>query len=72
MLNYLWLNGFKYHVQLLLLNKIKAIAELAESSADFRLNENGKCKCRFARAYLLFCRHVIYRFEHLGEIEEPD
>jgi hypothetical protein len=71
-LDYPWLSGFKYHVQLLLLDEIKAAAELAESGADFRLGENGKCKCRFARAYLLPCRHVIYGFEHLGEIEEPD
>ncbi len=25
-----------------------------------------------ARAYLLPCSHVIYGYEHLGEIEEPD
>jgi hypothetical protein len=59
-------------VQLLLLDEIKAIAELSESGADSRLDENGKCKCRFACAYLLPCRHVIYGFEHLREIEEPD
>ena len=71
-LDYPWLSAFKYHVQLLLLDEIKAAAELAESGADSRLDEYGSCKCRFARAYLLPCRHVIYSFEHLGEIEEPD
>jgi hypothetical protein len=65
MLDYPWLNGFKYHVQLLLLDEIKAVTELAESGADSRLKEDGMCKCRFSRAYLLPCKHVIYSYEHL-------
>jgi hypothetical protein len=71
-LDYPWLNGFKYHIQLLLLDEIKATTELAKSSADSRLKEDSTCKCRFSRAYLLPCKHVIYGYKHLGEIEEPD
>ena len=59
-------------MQLLLLNKIKAVAELAESSADSCLNEYSLYKCCFARAYLLFCKHVIYNFKYFKEIEELD
>jgi hypothetical protein len=32
----------------------------------------GKCDCRFTRSYWLLYRHVIYAFETLEEIEEPD
>jgi hypothetical protein len=67
-----WLNVFPYHVQLLLLDEIKGAEQLAESAAVSRLAESGKCDCRFTRCYWLPCRHVIYAFETLGEIEEPD
>jgi hypothetical protein len=61
-------------VQLLLLDEIRASAELAEEGADSDpgLAESGKCECRFGRSYWLLCRHVIYAFEVLGEIEEPN
>jgi hypothetical protein len=67
-----WLDAFPYHVQLLLLEELKEAELLAESGADSSLSESGKCDCRFARSYWLPCRHVIYAFEILGEIEEPD
>ena len=71
-LEHTWLDVFPYHVQLLLLDEIKEAEKLAESGADSSLSELGKCDCRFARSYWLPCRHVIYAFESLGEIEEPD
>jgi hypothetical protein len=71
-LGYTWLENFPYHVQLLLLEEIKEAELLAESCADSSLSELGTCDCRFARSYWLPCRHVIYAFESLGEIEEPD
>ena len=44
----------------------------AESGDESGLSELGKCDCRFARSYWLPCKHVIYAWEILGEIEEPD
>jgi hypothetical protein len=67
-----WLDAFPYHVQLLLLEELKQVELLAEAGADSNLSESGKCDCRFARSYWLPCRHVIYAFETLGEIEEPN
>jgi hypothetical protein len=59
-------------VQLLLLDEIKGAEQLAESAAVSRLAESGKCDYRFTRCYWLSCRHMIYVFETLGEIKEPD
>jgi hypothetical protein len=36
------------------------------------LSADGKCDCKFTRSYWLPCRHVIYMFESLGLIEEPN
>ena len=72
MLEHLWLDAFPYHVQLLLLEEIKGSKKLAESGDELGLSELGKCDCRFARSYWLPCKHVIYAWEILGEIEEPD
>jgi len=71
-LEHTWLDAFPYHVQLLLLEEIKEAEKLAESGDESGLTESGKCDCRFQRSYWLPCRHVIYAFETLGEIEEPD
>ena len=71
-LEHTWLDVFPYHVQLLLLDEIKEAEKLAESGAEVSLTELGKCEYRFARSYWLPYRHVIYAFETLGEIEEPD
>jgi hypothetical protein len=67
-----WLDAFPYHVQLLLLEQIKGAEKLAESGNDSGLSALGKCDCCFARSYWLPCEHVIYAWEVLGEIEEPD
>ncbi|KAH7346348.1 hypothetical protein BKA65DRAFT_274970 [Rhexocercosporidium sp. MPI-PUGE-AT-0058] len=67
-----WLDAFPYHVQLLLLEEIKGSEKLTESGDESGLSELGKCDCRFARSYWLPCKHVIYAWEILGEIEEPD
>jgi hypothetical protein len=67
-----WLDFFPYHVQLLLLEELKQAELLAEAGADSNFSESGKCDCCFARSYWLLCRHIIYVFETLGEIEEPD
>jgi hypothetical protein len=67
-----WLDAFPYHVQLLLLEEIKGSEKLAESGDESSLSDLGICDCRFARSYWLPCRHVIYAWEILGEIEEPD
>ncbi len=69
-----WLGEFAYQIQLLLLDEIKEAERLAEAGADSdsRLTESGKCECHFGRSYWLPCRHVIYAFEFLGEIEEPN
>ena len=67
-----WLDAFPYVIQLLLLDEIKEADKLAEVGADSSLTESGKCDCRFQRSYWLPCRHVIYAWETLGEIEEPD
>ena len=67
-----WLDFFPYYVQLLLWEELKQAELLAEAGADSNLSESGKCDCCFARSYWLPCRHVIYAFETLGEIEEPD
>jgi hypothetical protein len=67
-----WLDHFPYPVQLLLLDEIKGSEKLAESGDDSGLSLLGKCDCRFARSYWLPCMHVIYAWELLGEIEEPD
>jgi hypothetical protein len=45
-----WLENFPYHVQLLLLDELRAVTELAESSTESRLID-GTCECRFKRAY---------------------
>ncbi|KAH9203596.1 hypothetical protein DL95DRAFT_501919 [Leptodontidium sp. 2 PMI_412] len=67
-----WLDAFPYHVQLLLLGEIKGAEVLAESGDESGLPASGKCDCRFARSYWLPCKHVIYAWEVLAEIEEPD
>ena len=69
-----WLSEFPYQIQLLLLDEIKSSEALAEVGAELdpHLAESDTCNCRFARSYWLPCRHVIYAFECLGEIEEPD
>ncbi|TAQ84793.1 hypothetical protein B7494_g6880 [Chlorociboria aeruginascens] len=69
---YPWLNEFPYHVQLLLLDEIKAATLLAESGKDPMLSSNGTCSCKFARSYWLPCRHVILAYEFLFLIEEPN
>jgi len=71
-LEHTWLDAFPYHVQLLLLEETKEAEKLAELGADSSLSELGKCDCHFARSYWLPYRHVIYAWEVLGEIEEPD
>jgi hypothetical protein len=45
---------------------------LAELGDESGLTRSGKCDYRFARSYWLPCKHVIYAWEVLGEIEEPD
>jgi hypothetical protein len=69
-----WLSEFPYPVQLLLLGEIKDSVKLAEkgADADLRLTESGKCHCCFARSYWLPCKHVIYAFNFLDKIEEPN
>jgi hypothetical protein len=59
-------------VQLLLLKELKQAELLAEAGADSNLSESGKCDCRFARSYYLPYKHMIYAFETLREIKEPD
>jgi hypothetical protein len=56
------------------LDEIRASIKLAEAGADTdpRLAESGKCDCHFARSYWLPCKHVIYTFKFLGEIEKPN
>ena len=71
-LEYPWLNSFLYHVQLLLLNEIKAAASLTELGKDPTLLDNGTCSYRFTRSYWLPCRYVILAFEFLSLIEEPN
>ena len=72
-LEYPWLNDFPYPVQLLLLAEIRAAEELAELGKESHLSaDQESCDCRFARSYWLPCRHVIYAFEYLGLIEEPN
>ena len=71
-LEYTWLDYFLYHVQLLLLEELKGAEKLAESGTNSDLSELGRCDCCFTRSYWLPCRHVIYAFEILGEIDEPD
>lgn len=58
-------------MQLLLLEEIKEAEKLAESSIESNLT-TANCDCRFTRSYWLPCRHIIYAWEALGEIEEPD
>jgi hypothetical protein len=69
-----WLSEFPYLVQLLLLGEIKDLVKLAKKGADanLRLTELGKCHCRFARSYWLLCKHVIYAFNFLDKIKEPN
>jgi hypothetical protein len=71
-LEHSWLNAFPYIIQLLLLDEIKGANKLSKDGADSSLTESGKCDCRFQRRYWLLCRHVIYSWETLGEIEEPN
>lgn len=71
-LEYPQLDSFLYYVQLLLLEEIKEAERLAELGTNSSLSELGKYNYRFTRSYQLPYRHVIYAFETLGEIEEPD
>ena len=72
-LGYPWLNDFPFPVQLLLLDEIKEAEKLAESGIDSRLStDQPTYDCLFSRSYWLPCCHVIYAYEFLGLIEEPD
>ena len=71
-LEFPWLKDFPYQIQLLLLDEIRAAEKLAESGKEVELLENGTCSCRFARSYWLPCKHVIYSYEYLGLIKEPN
>jgi hypothetical protein len=67
-----WLENFRYQVQLLLLAEIEAAEKLTEADEPPFLLPNGACEYKFARSYWLPCRHVIYTYEFLGSIEEPN
>jgi hypothetical protein len=54
------------------LDEIKAAEALAELGKEAVLASDNTCTCRFTRSYWLLYRHVIYAFEWLGQIEEPD
>lgn len=54
------------------MDEIKGAETLAESGKDTRLNDDDTCSCRFSRAYWLPCRHVIYAYEWLAQIAEPN
>jgi hypothetical protein len=71
-LEFPWLSAFPYQIQLLLLDEIKAAETLAEKGKDPSLEPNFTCFCRFARSYLLPCRHIILAYDWLGSIDEPD
>jgi hypothetical protein len=45
---------------------------LAESGDESGLTRSGKYDYRFTRSYWLPYKHIIYTWEVLGEIEEPD
>jgi hypothetical protein len=45
---------------------------LAKSGDESGLTKSGKCDYCFARSYWLPYKHVIYTWEVLGEIEEPN
>jgi hypothetical protein len=70
-LEFPWLSLFPYQIQLLLLDEIKAAEANAESGDSDSLDLTGVCFCRFARRYLLPCRHIILAYHWLGLIGEP-
>ena len=53
--------------------EIQAAEALAEAGKESRLSEDqSTCDCKFVRSYWLPCRHVIFAYEFLSQIEEPD
>jgi hypothetical protein len=54
------------------LAEIRAAKALAKLGKESRLLTNNTCDCKFARSYWLPCRYIIYAYEFLGQIDEPN